>query len=665
MKPNHGHLPYSLTIACSSTLLFLVQPIIAKAILPRFGGSAGVWVTCMLFFQVVLLIGYLYSYLITRHLNGKAQTAVHLALLVGSLAVLPLKPRIEWTASGNPLVAILFLLATSVGLPYFVLATTSPLLQSWYAGAGARFPYRLFALSNAASLVALLSYPVAIEPLWPQQQQLLWWSGAYFVFVLLAVLAAVASRAHAAPQAGGKTPGAAMWIALAACASTLWLATANHLSQEVAAIPFLWILPLSLYLLSFILCFEAHGWYRPAIFRWLLPAAWIAVCFRIARQGLSGGLEWEIPVMSAALFVCCMFCHGELAAGKPEPRQGLAWFYLMVALGGALGAVFVGRGRAQPLQYLPGAAHRNHRVGPPGPGPVVRIHFARAPAPCGRGGRRGFRRGYPLQRRRPGRGPHPQLLRSHPGQRHRLRRNRRPRPLQRQDAPRRAIPLARAQPAGDRVLWPGIGRGPRVRIAPHAGPPRGNHRTRRRHAGRIRPARRPFPILRDQPGGDPGGVAVFPFSRRVRRPDRCGAGRWTLDPRAGAAAEFRCHRSGCVLRRFHPGPPADHPGIPCVLRPLASRRRAGAAHHQPLSGSVSGGGGRRRGARKETPADPQRGGSGTAGIHGGLGGDLRQHRGSPGSVGLRPTVRSRQEGAAVDGRLQQPLRRLTLREVKQ
>jgi len=342
MKPNHGHLPYSLTIACSSTLLFLVQPIIAKAILPRFGGSAGVWVTCMLFFQVVLLIGYLYSYLITRHLNGKAQTAVHLALLVGSLAVLPLKPRIEWTASGNPLVAILFLLATSVGLPYFVLATTSPLLQSWYAGAGARFPYRLFALSNAASLVALLSYPVAIEPLWPQQQQLLWWSGAYFVFVLLAVLAAVASRAHAAPQAGGKTPGAAMWIALAACASTLWLATANHLSQEVAAIPFLWILPLSLYLLSFILCFEAHGWYRPAIFRWLLPAAWIAVCFRIARQGLSGGLEWEIPVMSAALFVCCMFCHGELAAGKPEPKQGLAWFYLMVALGGALGAVFVG-----------------------------------------------------------------------------------------------------------------------------------------------------------------------------------------------------------------------------------------------------------------------------------------------------------------------------------
>ncbi|SPE37542.1 Integral membrane protein-like protein [Candidatus Sulfopaludibacter sp. SbA6] len=343
MKPNHGHLPYSLTIACSSTLLFLVQPIIAKAILPRFGGSAGVWVTCMLFFQVVLLIGYLYAYLITRHLSGKAQTAVHLVLLVASLGVLPLRPRSEWTAAASPLAAILFLLTTSVGLPYFVLATTSPLLQSWYAGSGARFPYRLFALSNAASLVALLSYPVAIEPVLRQQQQLLWWSGAYFVFVLLASFAAVGSRGHAERQSvetGGKTAG--VTVALAACASTLWLATANHLSQEVAAIPFLWILPLSLYLLSFILCFESHGWYRRAIFRWLLPAAWIAVCFRIARQGLSGGLEWEIPVMSAALFVCCMFCHGELAASKPEPKQGLAYFYLMVALGGALGAVFVG-----------------------------------------------------------------------------------------------------------------------------------------------------------------------------------------------------------------------------------------------------------------------------------------------------------------------------------
>ncbi|HEY2015191.1 MAG TPA: hypothetical protein VGH38_16895, partial [Bryobacteraceae bacterium] len=292
-------LPYSLTIACSSLLLFLVQPIIAKAILPRFGGSAGVWVTCMLFFQVVLLIGYLYSYLVTHYLNRKAQTVVHLALLVASMAALPLRPRGDWIPAGWPVVSILALLAVSVGLPYLLLSTTSPLLQFWYAGSGeARFPYRLFALSNAASLAALLSYPVAIEPLMSQQQQFRWWSGGYLVFVLLATVAAFRTRAGDVDQNTGERPTAGQsltWIALAACASTLWLAVANHLSQEVAAIPFLWILPLSLYLLSFILCFESSGWYRPTLFAWLLPAAWAAVCFRIAFQGSAGGLLWEIP----------------------------------------------------------------------------------------------------------------------------------------------------------------------------------------------------------------------------------------------------------------------------------------------------------------------------------------------------------------------------------
>ncbi len=345
-------MPYALTIVCSSLLLFLVQPILAKAILPRFGGSAGVWVTCMLFFQVVLPIGYLYSYWITRRLSRKAQTVVHLVLLIGSLAVLPVRPRFEWTPAGSPVFSILWLLATSVGLPYLLLSTTSPLMQSWYADSdpgfsglrGARFPYRLFAVSNAASLAALLAYPVAVEPLLSQNQQLSWWSSAYLVFVMLASWSAARNHPRKMDpdeyDAGGYRP--LLWIALAACASTLWLAVANHLSQEVAAIPFLWILPLSLYLLSFILCFEGSGWYRRSWFRWLLPAAWVAVCYRLALGGASGGLQWEIPILAAALFVCCMFCHGELAASKPDPTQGLAYFYLMVALGGALGAVFVG-----------------------------------------------------------------------------------------------------------------------------------------------------------------------------------------------------------------------------------------------------------------------------------------------------------------------------------
>jgi SAM-dependent methyltransferase len=339
---------YSITIACSAMLLFLVQPMMAKALLPGFGGSAGVWVTCMLFFQVVLLLGYWYSYGITRHLSRRAQGWVHAALLLISLSALPLRTGIPLPSSGaEPALAILALLAVSVGLPYFVLSTSSPLLQSWfvdrYAESGAgRFPYRLFALSNAASLAALLAYPLAIEPMLPLWRQLWWWSGAYLVLVALACILAVrktGKRVEAVVEVEAPRTPPLVCIALASCASALWLAVANHLSQEVAAVPFLWVLPLSLYLLSFILCFESSDWYRPAVFRWLLPAAWAAMGWRIA---IPGSLQWEMAVFSAALLVCCMFCHGELARRKPQPKQGLAFFYLMLALGGALGAVFVG-----------------------------------------------------------------------------------------------------------------------------------------------------------------------------------------------------------------------------------------------------------------------------------------------------------------------------------
>ena len=357
MKITQERWLYSATIGCSSVLLFLVQPIMAKAILPTFGGSAGVWVACMLFFQLALLLGYLYAYWITRLLSRNAQSSLHMMILLLSLWALPLKLGMAPAYIGSPALAIVKLLAASVGLPYFVLSTTSPLMQSWYAGSwGARFPYRLFALSNAASLVALLAYPVGIEPFLAEKGQLRWWSVAYIVLVLLASASALRNRSTKVvqePAGAGDGAGNAgpehrlpkrplLWIALATCASTLWLAVANHLSQEVAAIPFLWVLALGVYLLSFILCFERNGWYRPAVFRWLLPAACVAVCYRMARQGSSGGLLWEIPVFLAALFVCCMFCHGELARSKPEPQGGLTFFYLMVALGGALGAVFVG-----------------------------------------------------------------------------------------------------------------------------------------------------------------------------------------------------------------------------------------------------------------------------------------------------------------------------------
>jgi SAM-dependent methyltransferase len=335
---------YAGSVAWSSALLFVVQPIMAKSLLPRFGGSAGVWIACLLFFQAVLLLGYLYSFCLTRFLSPKAQALAHAALLALSLAALPLKPRLDLTGY-SPTIAILLLLASSVGLPYFVLSATSPLLQSWLAGLRSAFPYRLFALSNAASLAALLAYPVVIEPFFSAQRQMAGWSAGYLAAVVLLAVAAARTRRRAStadpprPIVSEIRPW--RWIALAACASTLWLAIANYLGQQVAAMPFLWVIPMTLYLLSFILCFETDGWYNPAWYRWLMPAAWIAFCSRLALEGSAGGLQWEVPVFSAALFICCMFCHGELARSKPAPQNGLAFFYLMVAAGGALGGVFV------------------------------------------------------------------------------------------------------------------------------------------------------------------------------------------------------------------------------------------------------------------------------------------------------------------------------------
>jgi SAM-dependent methyltransferase len=334
--------PFYLAIGFSSLLLFSIQPVMTKAILPTFGGSAGVWVTAMLFFQTMLLMGYLYSHLLSRFFSRRAQSMIHLILLLLSLSLLPVKPHLE--SAQGPALSILLVLLVSVGLPYFLLSSTSPLLQSWFAASytGA-FPYRLFAVSNAGSVAALLAYPILIEPLMTASTQLLVWSVGYVVLVLIACITALLHwSAKPIPEPYDTSPSSRhpfLWIALAACASTLWLAVANHLSQEVAPVPFLWVLPLSLYLLSFILCFEGRNWYRPALFRWLLPASWIAACYSIAQPA---GLVREILTFSAALFLWCMFCHGELARTKPERRQDLTFFYLMLAFGGALGGVFVG-----------------------------------------------------------------------------------------------------------------------------------------------------------------------------------------------------------------------------------------------------------------------------------------------------------------------------------
>jgi SAM-dependent methyltransferase len=355
---------YALTILVSAFLLFQVQPVIAKIILPWFGGSAAVWTTCLLFFQSVLVLGYLYSHASVRHLKPRVQALVHVALLVISLAALPIYPKAAWkpTGTGDPTLAILGLLALTVGLPYFLLSTTGPLLQAWYARShkGA-LPYRLFAISNAGSLFALVSYPFLFEPVYTTRQQATMWSIAFGLFIVLCGFTALRSANSYPVKTARETEPAEkprvteyfIWMALAACASTLLLAITNHMSQNIAAIPFLWVLPLSVYLLTFILCFEGSGWYSRTPYLELLVVALAAMGYGIGsdldvssvKLPLVGQLHFSgivlpITLFSLGLFTCCMVCHGELARMKPHPRY-LTQFYLMVSVGGAIGGLLV------------------------------------------------------------------------------------------------------------------------------------------------------------------------------------------------------------------------------------------------------------------------------------------------------------------------------------
>lgn len=339
-------LPYAATIFISSFLLFLVQPIIAKQILPWFGGSAAVWTTCLVFFQSALLAGYAYADLTTR-LGPRRQALLHVLLLVASLACLPIMASSSWKPQGDetPISAILVLLGATIGLPYFLLSTTTPLLQAWYwRRFQAAVPYRLFALSNFASLTALLGFPLAFEPFLTLPQLGWTWSALYAALVVLC--ASIAWRSIDLPPAGGAVARAhgappavsaqLAWFALSGMGSVMLLATTNHVTQNVASVPFLWVLPLSLYLLSFILAFDHPRWYRRTLFQLALAALLPAMAWYLNSLEL-----WvAAPVYFAGLFAACMWCHGELALLKPDPRH-LTRFYLMLSLGGAAGAVLV------------------------------------------------------------------------------------------------------------------------------------------------------------------------------------------------------------------------------------------------------------------------------------------------------------------------------------
>ena len=356
---------FAVTIGVGACLLFQVQFILGKQILPWFGGAPAVWTTCMLFFQLLLLLGYGYAHLLGSSSSPVRQRNIHLAALALATALLllhvtswpsPITPSDAWKpgAGDSPSLAILGLLLFTIGLPYLVLSATGPLLQSWYARCfpGAS-PYRLYALSNLGSLLGLLSYPFALEPLLPVAGQGWVWSAGFVVFALgcagTAVLVgrtapqALPQRPLAPVPSDSPAPGPGrmtLWFALAMIASVLLLAITSQISLEVAVIPFLWMLPLALYLLSFVLCFEYERVYHRGVWLALLLIGAAGTAFVISK-GVEVPMLVQLAAYLGTLFVACMVCHGELVRLKPDPRR-LTSFYLLVSAGGAAGGMFTG-----------------------------------------------------------------------------------------------------------------------------------------------------------------------------------------------------------------------------------------------------------------------------------------------------------------------------------
>ncbi len=341
---------FPITIFLSAFLLFQVQPMMGRYILPWFGGTPAVWSVCMLFFQCILLAGYAYAHWVGSLKSTKQQATIHMSLLAASLLLLPVAPSIAWKPTGaeSPELRILLLLLVSVGGPYFLLSSTTPLLQRWFTMQSTGSGWRLYALSNFGSFLALFSYPFLLEPFLRLQAQGWLWSGMYVAFVGVCGFTAwvvrgqqvVRSQVSEGDVARPSAWDVIFWLGLAATASTLLLATTNMITQDIAVAPFLWIVPLSIYLLSFILTFESDRWYRRLLF-----AVLVGVLAPVSAATTSAGFVFiplwgEAAVYLVALFAACMLCHGELALARPSAKY-LTSFYLIVSAGGVLGGVFV------------------------------------------------------------------------------------------------------------------------------------------------------------------------------------------------------------------------------------------------------------------------------------------------------------------------------------
>ncbi len=360
-----SQLPFALAIFLSAFLLFQVQLLLGKQILPMFGGAPAVWTSCLLVFQLLLLAGYAFAHGLAVRLTLRAQALVQLSLLFLSLLLVatlsrvwpsPITPGAGWRPEGDvdPTWLIIRFLLAAIGLPFFLLSTTSPLAQHWFAKtAQGRSPYRLYALSNAGSLLGLLSYPILIEPNLRLHSQAWFWTLSYVAYaVAFAFCAVLTRRGSTGAIAGAEAthtqrrpepqPGwslSVLWVTLAASASVLLLATTNFICQEVAVIPFLWVLPLCLYLLSFIFCFESDRWYQRNVFHTLFALATGAVILATLPNADYSYLV-QLAACSALLFTGCMVCHGEAARTRPCAGH-LTQFYLCISTGGALGGIFV------------------------------------------------------------------------------------------------------------------------------------------------------------------------------------------------------------------------------------------------------------------------------------------------------------------------------------
>ena len=345
-------------LGSGAVLMFLLEPMAAKMVLPLLGGAPAVWNTCVVFFQAMLLAGYAYAHAGPKWLGMRRHAVVHVALLLLSILTLSSALRIAGTPGGaNPMVWLLLELLTAIGLPFFLLTTTAPLLQKWFSctsDPSARDPYFLYAASNVGSILGLVMYPLIVEPRLPLDSQALYWKYGYAAFTLLVVGCALLLRRQDAPMAASATAHAALpmaggvdrpgtlrrlrWIALSFAPSSLMLAVTTFISTDLAAVPLLWVLPLALYLLTFVMAFGTSPRYPARAVDRAFPLLLLPlVLFMVLRVG--GPLGLVVPVHLAVFFVAALVCHRALADDRPHTGH-LTEFYLLIALGGVMGSLF-------------------------------------------------------------------------------------------------------------------------------------------------------------------------------------------------------------------------------------------------------------------------------------------------------------------------------------